>query len=146
MIKYASNALLATLISFSNEFAAICEATPETDVEEVFNALHLDRRFAISKTEHSKPADILKESEGRTNVILYRTTSQVGNWLECVRGGKETICPAEVGHRSASICHLGNIGYRLRRALRWDPAKEKFVGDAEADKLLDREPRGPWKL
>ena len=72
--------------------------------------------------------------------------SQVGNWLECVRSGKETICPAEVGHRSASICHLANIGYRLRRALRWDPAKEKFVDDAEADKLLDREPRAPWRL
>jgi UDPglucose 6-dehydrogenase len=46
MIKYASNALLATLVSFSNEFALICEATPGTDVEEVLNALHLDRRFS----------------------------------------------------------------------------------------------------
>ena len=46
MTKYASNALLATLISFSNELAAFCEATPETDVDEVLNALHLDRRFA----------------------------------------------------------------------------------------------------
>jgi UDPglucose 6-dehydrogenase/GDP-mannose 6-dehydrogenase len=59
MIKYASNALLATLVSFSNEFAAICEATPETDVEEVLNALHLDRRFASSTAGRSKPADIL---------------------------------------------------------------------------------------
>jgi UDPglucose 6-dehydrogenase/GDP-mannose 6-dehydrogenase len=46
MIKYASNAFLATLVSFSNEFAAICEATPGTDVEEVLNAVHLDRRLS----------------------------------------------------------------------------------------------------
>jgi UDPglucose 6-dehydrogenase/GDP-mannose 6-dehydrogenase len=46
MTKYAANALLATLVSFSNEFAALCEATPGTDVEEVLNALHLDRRLS----------------------------------------------------------------------------------------------------
>ena len=46
MTKYASNALLATLVSFSNEFAALCEATPGTDVEEVLSALHLDRRLS----------------------------------------------------------------------------------------------------
>jgi UDPglucose 6-dehydrogenase/GDP-mannose 6-dehydrogenase len=46
MTKYASNALLATLISFSNELAAMCEATPGADVAEVLNALHLDRRFS----------------------------------------------------------------------------------------------------
>ena len=46
MIKYASNAFLATVVSFSNEFAAICEATPGTDVDEVLNAVHLDRRLS----------------------------------------------------------------------------------------------------
>jgi UDPglucose 6-dehydrogenase/GDP-mannose 6-dehydrogenase len=46
LTKYASNALLATLVSFSNEFAALCEATPGTDVEEVLRGLHLDRRLS----------------------------------------------------------------------------------------------------
>ena len=46
MTKYASNALLAALVSFSNEFAALCEATPGTDVDEVLNGLHLDRRLS----------------------------------------------------------------------------------------------------
>jgi UDPglucose 6-dehydrogenase len=46
MVKYASNALLATLVSFSNEIAALCEATPETDVDEVLRGVHLDRRLA----------------------------------------------------------------------------------------------------
>lgn len=93
----------------------------------------------------SKPGDILKEARRGTKVELYRATDLVKNWLECIRARKETICPAEVGHRSATICHLANIGYRLRRPLSWDPAKEHFATDAEADKLLDRVARGEWK-
>ena len=57
LIKYASNALLATLISFSNEFAALCEATPDTDVEEVLRAVHLDRR--LSRTNGGNALGIL---------------------------------------------------------------------------------------
>ena len=52
----------------------------------------------------------------------------------------------ETGHRSASICHLGNIGYHLGRKLTWDPAKEMFVDDEAANKELTREPRAKWKL
>jgi len=60
--------------------------------------------------------------------------------------GKETICPAEVGHRSATICHLGNIGYRLHRKLTWDPVTEVFPDDAKASAELSREPRAKWKM
>ena len=77
---------------------------------------------------------------------VYPSTSHHKNWLECVVSGKETICPAETGHRSASICHLGNIGYRLGRKLKWDAAKELFVDDEKANKELSREPRAKWKL
>src|SRR5581483_1906886 len=75
----------------------------------------------------SKPATILKEPLGEKDVRLYRAGGQVENWLECIRSGKETICPAEVGHRSASVCHLANLGYRLRQVLTWDPVKEQFA-------------------
>jgi predicted dehydrogenase len=94
----------------------------------------------------SKPADIVKQPLGDKDVRLYRASNQVLNFLECIRSGKATICPAEVGHRSATVCHLANIGYQLRRPLRWDPNKEQFVEDAEANKLVDRELRAPWKL
>jgi UDPglucose 6-dehydrogenase len=57
MTKYASNALLATLISFSNELAAICEATPGTDIEQVMDGLHLDRRLnCVAGGERYSPA------------------------------------------------------------------------------------------
>jgi hypothetical protein len=49
-----------------------------------------------------------------------------------------------VGHRSASVCHLGVIAIRMKRELNWDPAKEQFVDDADASKWLAREPRKPW--
>ncbi len=67
------------------------------------------------------------------------------NWLEAIRARRKPICDVEVGHRSASICELGNIGYELRRPLKWDPAAERFVGDDEANKLLSRPERETWK-
>ncbi|MDY3550944.1 Gfo/Idh/MocA family oxidoreductase [Gemmata sp. JC717] len=94
----------------------------------------------------SLPDTILKEPIGEKEKRVYPSTDHKKNWLECVRSGKETICPAETGHRSASICHLGNIGYRLKRKLKWDPAKELFVGDEAANKELSREPRTKWKI
>lgn len=67
------------------------------------------------------------------------------NWLDCIKTREEPICSAETGHRTASICHLANIGYKLRRKLTWDPAKEEFPGDAEANALTTRKPREGWE-
>jgi predicted dehydrogenase len=94
----------------------------------------------------SLPDTILKQPLGEKDERVYASTDHKGNWLDCIKGGKPTICPAEVGHRSASICHLGNIGYRVGRKLTWDPAKELFVNDDEANKHLSREPRKGWKV
>jgi len=66
--------------------------------------------------------------------------------LAAIRDGSPTICPAEIGHRSASICHLANIGYRLRRELRWDPQAERFAEDSAANDLLSRVPRAAWAV
>ena len=52
----------------------------------------------------------------------------------------------EVGHRAATACHLGNIARWLGRPLRWDPVEETFPGDDEANALLRRPMRAPWKL
>jgi predicted dehydrogenase len=94
----------------------------------------------------SLPDTILKEPIGEKEKRVYPSTDHRGNWLDCIRKNEPTICPAEVGHRSATVCHLGNIGYRLGRKLRWDPAKEVFVGDEAANKELTREPRAKWKV
>jgi predicted dehydrogenase len=94
----------------------------------------------------SQPEGILKDPLPEGAKRVYHATDHRGNWLECVRSRKETICPAEVGHSSATVCQLANIGYWLRRPLSWDPRAERFVGDDEANKLVSREMRAPWKL
>jgi predicted dehydrogenase len=68
------------------------------------------------------------------------------NFLDCVKSRKRPNADVEEGHRSAVMCHLGNISTRLGRSLRWDAAKEQVVGDAEANAMLSRPYRGPWKL
>lgn len=94
----------------------------------------------------SMPDTILKEPLGAKAERVDPSNNHHTNWLECVKSGKDTICTAETGHRTATICHLGNIGYRLRRQLTWDPVMESFIGDAAANRELTRMPRTKWKL
>ena len=78
---------------------------------------------------------------------LYESNDPAGNFVECIRSRKQPICDAEIGHRSVTICHLCNISLRLGgRKLKWDPAKEEFIGDREANALLSRTARGMWKV
>ncbi len=93
----------------------------------------------------SDPPEILKIPIGEKDWHCYPTNNHKRNWVDCVRSRKVTICPAQVGHRSASVCHLVNIGYRMRKPLSWDPVKERF-DDADANRLVSREPREKWKL
>lgn len=94
----------------------------------------------------SKPDKILKEPIGEKDYHVYPSSNHHSNWIECIKSRKDTICTAEIGHRSATICHLANIGYQLRRDLVWDPEKEHFVNDDEANKLIDHAMRALWKL
>jgi predicted dehydrogenase len=66
------------------------------------------------------------------------------NFIDCVKSRKDPIEPVEVGHRTASLCHLGNIAMLLKRTIKWDPKREEIVGDAEASRLLAPPLRAPW--
>ena len=68
------------------------------------------------------------------------------NWLDCIKSRQTPNADIEIGHRSATVCHLGNIARWTGRKLRWDPVKEEFIGDKDANKYLDRERRKPWTL
>ncbi len=126
-------------------YASGIEMTHGGEADCVFVGTMGTIRASRGKIE-SDPADILKTPIGAKEFHVYPSNNHKRNWIECIRTRKACICPAEVGHRSASICHLGNIGYWLRRELKWDPVREQFVDDAEANKLLVREPRAPWKI
>lgn len=75
---------------------------------------------------------------------LYVSNHHMGDFFDCVRSRKPAICEPEIGHRSVSVCHLGVIALRTGRKLNWDPAKEQFVNDAEANGYLSRPMRKPW--
>ena len=93
--------------------------------------------------EASDPA-IIKAPPPADAKRLYTSNDHMGNFFECVRTRKAPVCEAEIGHRSVSVCHLGSIALRLGRKLQWDPQKELFVGDEEANRYVAREQRRPW--
>lgn len=72
--------------------------------------------------------------------------SHVENWMACIKTRQRPNADIEIGHRSATVCHLGNIARWTHRKLRWDPVAEHFIGDAEADRHLDRPRRKPYVL
>ena len=71
---------------------------------------------------------------------------EVGDFLTSVRTRARPGADVEIGHRTATVCHLGGIAYRLGRPLRWDPVKEAFLGDEEANRLRARAMREPWRV
>jgi hypothetical protein len=81
---------------------------------------------------------------GNNDVQLYKSSDHHGNWLESVRTRKPNITPAEVAHRSCSVCLLQHIAMKLKRKLYWDPVLERFKNDDEANAMLSRPQRPPY--
>ena len=77
-------------------------------------------------------------------VELYVSNNHVGNFFDCLRSRQQPICDAEIGHRSASVCHLGVIAIQLGRKLQWNPTSEQFENDKEANGHVAREQRKPF--
>jgi len=94
----------------------------------------------------AEPQSLLKEVIGPKEIHLYKSQDHKANFLECVRSRRETVASVEVGHRSCSVCLLGDIAIRLGRKLRWDPAQERFMDDDEANRRLSVPMRAPWTL
>jgi predicted dehydrogenase len=94
-----------------------------------------------------KPQELIREKIQEHEINLYKSGQHERNFIDCVYSGEPTITTCEIGHRSISIAHLANIGLRLgRKQVKWNPKTERFVNDAEADKLLSAPMRGAWTL
>lgn len=87
---------------------------------------------------------ILKSEIGPDEIHLYKSNEQHGNWLDCIESGEQPISQVEIGHRSCSVCLLSHIAMKLGRKLAWNPAKEEFINDAEANSMLSRPQRFPY--
>ena len=97
-------------------------------------------RFATS------PESLKDKKIGPNEIHLYESRNHYVDWLDAIRKRSKPICDIETGCRSVSVCHLGNIAYKLQRPLRWNPEREVFVGDEDANRLLSRPMRAPWHI
>ena len=93
----------------------------------------------------ASPASLVKDSLPVQQDYRYMQAHQ-RNFLECIRTREPTIAPPEIAHRSTTICHIGNLCLRLGRTLEWDPDTERFLNDDEANRMLARSMRAPWRL
>jgi predicted dehydrogenase len=95
----------------------------------------------------AEPESILDLVIGPNEIHLY--TCRAGeqrNFLDCVKSRKDCYFPPEIGHRCFTIAHIGNISMLLGRKLKWDPERERFINDEQANRMLSRSMRSPWHL
>ena len=97
--------------------------------------------------ELKKKLDVAEEErKWSDNLALWQARWHMQNWLDCIRSREKPVADVEVGHRSVTVCHLANITRAIGRPLRWDPVRERFDGDDEANALLDRPRRKGFEL
>jgi predicted dehydrogenase len=90
---------------------------------------------------------ILESKIGPNEIHLYTNPKgEHDDFLQCVKSRKDPYFPVDIGHRVSTICHLANIAIKTGRKLKWDPVKEEFPGDDDANAMLDRKRRDPWQL
>ena len=89
---------------------------------------------------------LLKMDESGFKIRLGRSYDHVLNFIGGIKGRNELFAPVEVGHRTCCACLLNMVAMRLQRKLQWDPVKEEFVNDEEANRMMSPEMRAPWSI
>jgi predicted dehydrogenase len=89
---------------------------------------------------------LLREELGDNATPVYKSKHHMTDFLKALREGGRTAAPVNVGHRSNSVCVLHHIAMKLGRPLKWDPKRERFIDDAQANAMLDYEHREPWTV
>jgi predicted dehydrogenase len=136
----------ATKVAFRATYANGVTLECKTDKRSFGAAFHGSEgwlRVNAKVIESSNPA-IVNSKIGPNEIRLAVSPNHYRNFLDCVKSRQEPVEPVEIGHRTASLCHLGNIAMQLHRKIKWDPKKEVIVGDAEAAKMTARPMRAPY--
>ncbi len=99
----------------------------------------------------ASPKHLLKEKIGPEEIHLARPSGEHRqghrrDFLDCFKTRAKPITPVDVGHRSITVAHLGNIAMILGREIRWDPKREQVINDTEAGRMLSRSMRCPWGI
>lgn len=101
------------------------------------------------KDSEIKPNEIhlqVSNPDRKEDKSKYYVPDHVRDFIQAVKARKDPIEPVEIAHHMTNICHLGNIAMLLHRKVRWDPKKEQFLGDDQANRMLTRPHRAPWTL
>lgn len=139
----------ATKVHFRARYANGLELTCRTQEKELYRYEGTEGwiQMPTYSTDWTCYPESLKTTViGPDEIHLYKSNDHHRNFIDCIKSRRPTAAPAEIGHRSTSICQLGNIAMRLGRKLHWDPAIERFTDSDEANQMLSRPMRSPWHL
>lgn len=98
------------------------------------------------KILETTPATLKDKVIGDQENRVYFSDNHYKDFTRAMRSRSKPICDVEIGHRTATVCNIGNIAYELKRSLKWDPVKEEFPGDAQANAMLSRPMRKEWSI
>jgi predicted dehydrogenase len=99
-----------------------------------------------SKALDASDPKLLTSEIGSNEIHLYESPEQHGNWLDSIKTRKPNVAPVEVAHRSCSACLVHHIAMKLKRKIYWDPEREQFKNDEEANAMLSRPMRAPYQI
>ncbi|MBN2089965.1 Gfo/Idh/MocA family oxidoreductase [candidate division KSB1 bacterium] len=105
----------------------------------IFIHIHGGRLEASSES-------LLRETFGPNEIHMPRSPGHHDDFLNCIKTRRKPFATAEIGHRTATICHLINIALITKRKLKWDPVSEQITNDPEANKMISMPMRSPWHL
>nr|WP_293837987.1 Gfo/Idh/MocA family oxidoreductase [uncultured Arsenicibacter sp.] len=98
------------------------------------------------KKLETTPASLQTKVIGESEKHVYKSENHYKDFLNAMRNRTKPVCDVEIGHRTASVCNIGNIAYQLKRPLQWNPKKEMFKNDKEANELLGRSMNDTWGI
>jgi predicted dehydrogenase len=137
----------ATKVSLRARYANGVEFTCQTAQTESWRLEGTEGWIEVRDDKWTSSPESLKTTViGPNEIHLYKSNDHHRNFIDCIKSRQITAAPVEIGHRSTSICLLGNIAMRLGRKLHWDPAAERFTDSDEANQMLSKPMRSPWHL
>ncbi|MCY3022906.1 MAG: Gfo/Idh/MocA family oxidoreductase [Planctomycetota bacterium] len=144
--EYHRTGLWDTFYKFRLEYKYACGVTLVC-TSDSYGVKFIGTEGWIKEAKESSPPGLLKSVIRPGDIRLHESHGDhMQDFVWALRTRERTAAPAETGHRTTTVCNLGNIALTLERKLRWDPAKEEFAGDEMANQMRSRPYRAPWRL
>lgn len=134
--------------SYANGVVLNCRQVPGTKSKKLGTEFHGEKGslFVYRGGIVANPSELLQDVEIPRIVNSDANKAHVNDFLDCIKTRKTPAADISIGHRSATVCHLGNIAVRTGKSIQWDPKTETIVNDAEASRWLTKEYRKPYQL